>query len=104
MIAILIVIIFLVHSQQSYDQLRLDHDKLQKQLQRSRAENSILDETNRDLRQAIVLIEDEKTRCLEEVEKLRQDKHTLQEEKAALIREKELSTVCMLYDNINYDL
>ena len=78
--------------------MRLDHDELQRQLHRSRAENSILAETNRDLRQAIALIEDEKTRCLEEVEKLQQDKHALQEENTTLIREKELSTVCMLYN------
>ena len=79
--------------QQSYDQLKQDHDKLQRQLERSAAENSVLAETNRDLRQAIFLMEDEKTQCLEEMAQLQKGMHILHEEKAALIREKEQSTV-----------
>ena len=92
--------------QESYDKLRVEFDKLQSSLsekqlnlERSREDYSLLSQTNQSLQQAIVLLEDEKTQYTIEMAQLEeersqtaqlmQDKRTLEEDKANLIRERD---------------
>ena len=53
----------------------------------------VLSQTNQDLQHAITLLEEEKAQFAVEVEQLQQDKHTLEDEKRNLVREK--VCVCM---------
>ena len=60
---------------------------VQRQLEGSRKDNSLLSETNRALEQALAHMEEEKIRYTQEIAQL-------QEERANMIKEKEKSTVC----------
>ena len=85
-----------IHSlmQQSYEQLRVEFDKLQASLserqihlERSREDNALLSQTNQTLERAIVFLEDDKMKHTLEVTQLLQDKRVMEDEKANLIKE-----------------